>query len=67
MDLASVYYLGVTLLLCAIFAVIVARIYHPKHRERGERPKYRMMEEEPERGAKVPSAERKSKEDRHAR
>ena len=46
MDLASVYYLGVTILLFLIFAAIVARTYSKKHRARGEAPKYRMMEDE---------------------
>jgi positive regulator of sigma E activity len=46
MDLASVYYLGVTLLLFAIFAVIVARTYSRKRKEKGEKPKYRMMDDD---------------------
>ena len=46
MDMASVYYLGVTILLCAVFASIVARTCSRRRREKGEAPKYRMMEED---------------------
>jgi cbb3-type cytochrome oxidase subunit 3 len=46
MDLAIVYYLGMTLLLFLIFAAIVARTYSRKRKERGEAPKYRMMDGE---------------------
>jgi len=46
MDLASIYYLGSTLLLCAVFALIVLRTYRSRARERGEAPKYRMMDDE---------------------
>lgn len=46
MILASIYYLGVTLLLFAIFAWIVARTYSSRNRERGELPKYRMLDED---------------------
>lgn len=46
MLLGSVYYLGITLLLFAIFALIVARTYSRKNRERGELAKYRMMEDD---------------------
>ncbi len=46
MLLGSVYYLGVTLLLFAIFAWIVVRTYSRKNRERGELAKYRMMEDD---------------------
>ena len=46
MDLASVYYLGVTLLMFLIFAVLVARTCSRKRSERGEAPKYRMMDED---------------------
>lgn len=46
MDLASVYYLGVTVFLFAVFAIIVARAYSGKRREKGEAAKYRMMEED---------------------
>jgi len=46
MDMASIYYLGTTLLLFAIFAVIVARAYSRKRKEKGESPKYRMMDDD---------------------
>jgi len=46
MGLASVYYLGVTILLFVIFAVIVARTYNKKKRDQGEAPKYRMLDED---------------------
>lgn len=46
MDLASVYYLGSTALMLAVFAVIVLRTYRKKERQRGEAPKYRMMDDE---------------------
>jgi cell shape-determining protein MreD len=46
MDLASVYYLGVTILMFVIFAAIVARTYGRKRKVRGEAPKYRMMDED---------------------
>lgn len=45
MDLASIYYLGVTILLFLVFAVIVARTYSKKHKVQGEEPKYRMMDD----------------------
>jgi hypothetical protein len=48
MDLASAYYLGVTILLCALFAAIVARTYSKKERVRGEAAKYRMMDDDSE-------------------
>jgi hypothetical protein len=46
MDLASIYYLGTTLLMFVVFAVIVVRTYNRKRREQGESPKYRMMEDD---------------------
>ena len=46
MDLASVYYLGSTALMLAVFVLIVARTYRKKERERGEEPKYRMMDDD---------------------
>jgi len=46
MELASVYYLGVTILLFLIFAAIVARTYNREHRKKGEAPKFRMMDED---------------------
>jgi len=45
MDLASIYYLGVTLLLFAVFAWIVVRTMNRNHKERVESPKYRMMDD----------------------
>lgn len=48
MDWASIYYLGVTIGLFLIFAVIVARTYSKKHKARGEEPKYRMMDDDDE-------------------
>ena len=46
MDIASAYYLGVTVLLFIVFTAIVARTFSKKHQARGEEPKYRMMEDE---------------------
>jgi hypothetical protein len=46
MDLASVYYLGVTLVLFALFATIVVRTMSRKRKERCESPKYQMMDED---------------------
>lgn len=46
MDSASVYYLGTTLLLFGIFALIVVRTYRKNERERNEAPKYRMLDDE---------------------
>lgn len=46
MDLASIYYLGTTLLLFAAFVVIVARTYSRQQREKGESPKYRMLDDD---------------------
>ncbi len=46
MDLASIYYLGTTLLFFLVFAVIVARTYSRKRKEVEESPKYRMLEED---------------------
>jgi len=46
MDLGSVLYLGVTFGLFAIFAVIVLRTYSKKRKEKGEAPKYSMLDDE---------------------
>lgn len=46
MDLASIYYLGVTILLFLVFAAIAARTYSKKHKASGEEPKYRMMNDD---------------------
>jgi len=44
MDMASIYYLGVTFFLFLLFAAIVARTCSKKRREQGEAPKHRMMD-----------------------
>lgn len=46
MDLASLLYLGITIGLFAIFAGIVIRTYSSKRKDRGEKPKYRMLDED---------------------
>ena len=46
MDMASVYYLGITFLLFAAFVGIVVRTYSRRQREKGELPKYRMMDDD---------------------
>ncbi|MCM0082355.1 cbb3-type cytochrome c oxidase subunit 3 [Geomonas sp. Red32] len=46
MDLSGIVYLGFTVLLFLVFAAIVARTYSPGRKERGEEPKYRMMDED---------------------
>ena len=46
MDLASAIYLGVTLGLFVIFALIVVRTYSKKRKDRGEAPKYRMLDDD---------------------
>ena len=46
MDLASVYYLGTTIIMFFVFAVIVARTCSRKRKVVAEAPKYRMMEDE---------------------
>lgn len=46
MDSASIYYLGVTLLLFLVFAVIVVRTYSKKRKAKGEEPKFRMMDDD---------------------
>jgi hypothetical protein len=46
MDWASTYYLGTTLLLFAVFAFIVIRTCRSGHKQRGEAPKYRMMDDD---------------------
>jgi hypothetical protein len=44
MDLATLYYLGTTLILLLVFAGIILRTLHPKRRLQGEKAKYRMLE-----------------------
>ena len=46
MDLASVVYLGVTVGLFAVFAVIVLRTYSARHKDKMEAPKHRMLEDD---------------------
>ena len=46
MDLASIYYLGMTGLMFLVFAALVVRTCSRKRRERGEAPKYRMMDDD---------------------
>ena len=46
MELASVYFLGVTLLMFVVFAVIVVRTCSKKQRIQGEAPKYKMLDED---------------------
>lgn len=46
MNLASMYYLGVTFLMLVVFAAIVVRTYSKKQRDKGEAPKYRMMSDD---------------------
>lgn len=46
MDTASLLYLGVTIGLFALFAVIVARTYSRRHQGRLEEPKHRMLHDD---------------------
>jgi len=46
MDIASLLYLGTTIGLFAIFALIVIRTYSKKRKEEGEIAKYRMLEDD---------------------
>jgi cbb3-type cytochrome oxidase subunit 3 len=46
MDLASFLYLGVTLGLFVIFALIVVRTYSKKRKDEGEAAKYQMMDDD---------------------
>ena len=46
MDWGSITYLGVTLALFIIFAVIVIRTYSKKRKDQGEAPKYRMLDDD---------------------
>jgi len=46
MDWASILYLGTTLGLFAIFALILLRTYRPGNRKRMEDAKYRMLDED---------------------
>lgn len=46
MDLASTLYLGVTIGLFIIFAVIVLRTFSRKRKDEIESPKYRMLDDD---------------------
>ena len=46
MDLASIFYLGVTFGLFVIFELIVIRTYSKKRKEQGEIAKYRMLDDD---------------------
>ncbi len=46
MDLASIFYLGITFGLFVIFALIVVRTYSKKRKDEGEAAKYRMMDDD---------------------
>jgi hypothetical protein len=46
MDIASLFYLGVTIGLFAIFVVLVLRTYNRKRRQEMEDPKHRMLDED---------------------
>jgi hypothetical protein len=46
MDWSSILYLGVTFGLFVIFVLIVIRTYRRKNRERGEAPKYKMLDDD---------------------
>jgi cbb3-type cytochrome oxidase subunit 3 len=46
MDVASIYYLGITILLFLVFLAIVVYTYSGDRKARGEEAKYRMMDED---------------------
>jgi cbb3-type cytochrome oxidase subunit 3 len=46
MDLASLFYLGVTFGLFVIFVLIVVRTYSKKRKKKGEIAKYRMLDDD---------------------
>jgi len=46
MDWGSILYLGVTFGLFAVFVAIVWRTYSRKRKDRGEAPKYRMLDDD---------------------
>ena len=52
MTAASVYYLGVTVGLFIVFALIVARTYSRNRKDRMESPKYRMLDDDDLKGRK---------------
>ncbi len=46
MNLIALLYLGITFGLFVIFALIVLRTYRRKNKERGEAPKFTMLDDE---------------------
>ena len=46
MDLASIFYLGITFGLFAVFVLIVVHTYSRKRKEEGEIAKYRMLDDD---------------------
>lgn len=46
MNRNALLYLGITFGLLVIFALIVLRTYRRKNKERGEAPKYTMLDDE---------------------
>ena len=46
MDLASIFYLGVTFAMFVIFVLIFIRTYSKKRKEQGEAAKYRMLDDD---------------------
>lgn len=46
MDWASLFYLGITLGLFAVFLVIAVRTYSRRNRSRLEEPKHRMLDDD---------------------
>ena len=46
MDLASIFYLGVTFGLFVIFILIVIRTYSKKRKDQSEIAKYRMLDDD---------------------
>ena len=46
MDLASIFYLGITFGLFVIFVLIVIHTYSKKRKEQAEIAKYRMLEDD---------------------
>lgn len=46
MNRSALLYLGITFGLLVIFALIVLRTYRRKNKERGEAPKYTMLDDE---------------------
>lgn len=61
MDLASIFYLGVTLLFVLVFAAIAVRTFSRKRKIGGEQAKFRMMDDE------YPKDETEKKHDKSAK